>query len=236
MSDGRYDNCTDITPECPIEETIYGYYPSLGANGWGAGFVNLFLGWRYKTWTYMIAMTLATFTSCLGYVGRVLMHDNPWDEPAFMLQIITLTFSPAFNSAAIYLILKHVVLVFSSSFSRIPPRFYPWGFITADVFALIMQSAGGGIAAASDDISMRDVGDGLMIAGVVFQVVTLGVFGIMITDYTVRRWRGRAREPFSERANMVWTDRKFRIFATSLVVLYTAILIRCIYRIAELAG
>lgn len=103
----QYQNCTDITPECPVEGTIYGYYPSLGANGWGAGFfglcffVNAYLGWRYKMWTYMIAMCLATFTSSIGYVGRVLMHDNPWDDNAFMLQIITLTFSPAFNSAAI---------------------------------------------------------------------------------------------------------------------------------------
>jgi hypothetical protein len=103
----QYDNCTDISPACPVEETIYGYYPSLGANGWGAGFfglclfVNIFLGWRYKLWTYMIAMCLACLTSTLGYIGRILMNDNPWDEPSFLLQIITLTFSPAFNSAAI---------------------------------------------------------------------------------------------------------------------------------------
>jgi hypothetical protein len=101
------DNCTSISPECPIEETIYGYYPSLGANSWGVAFfglcclINIALGWRFKTWTYMIAMVLATFTSSLGYVGRIIMHNNPWNEPGFMLQIILLTFSPAFNSAAI---------------------------------------------------------------------------------------------------------------------------------------
>lgn len=103
----NFENCTSISPECPVEETVYGYYPSLAANGWGAGFfglcflVNIYLGWRYKTWTYMIAMSLATATSSIGYAGRVMMNDNPWDDPAFMLQIITLTFSPAFNSAAI---------------------------------------------------------------------------------------------------------------------------------------
>jgi hypothetical protein len=83
---------------------------------------------------------------------------------------------------------------------------------------------------------MTDVGDGLMIAGVVFQVVTLAVFGVMITDYTVRRWRGRAAEPFDTKAQRTWDDIMFRVFAVSLVTLYTAILIRCVYRIAELAG
>jgi hypothetical protein len=24
--------CTDVTPQCPVEHTIYGYYPSIGAN------------------------------------------------------------------------------------------------------------------------------------------------------------------------------------------------------------
>lgn len=81
---------------------------------------------------------------------------------------------------------------------------------------------------------MRDVGDGLMIAGVVFQVVTLAVFGVMITDYVLRRYR--APEQLSPKAAATWTDTRFRIFATALVVLYTALLIRCIYRIAELAG
>ena len=73
-----------------------------------------------------------------------------------------------------------------------------------------------------------------MIAGVVFQVVTLVVFGTMITDYMVRRWRSPER--LSIRAMDTWTNGRFRIFAVSLVTLYVAILIRCVYRIAELAG
>ena len=74
-----------------------------------------------------------------------------------------------------------MALRFGSFASRIPPRFYPWGFISADFVALLLQSAGGGIAAsADDDLDLQEVGDGLMIAGVVFQVVTLAVFGAMI--------------------------------------------------------
>lgn len=32
--------CTDVTPQCPVEHSIYGYYPSIGAN---AFFVAFFL-------------------------------------------------------------------------------------------------------------------------------------------------------------------------------------------------
>lgn len=55
------DYCTAITDECTVERTIYGYYPSLGANAFFVAFfslgfiLNLAFGIRYKTWTYMVS-------------------------------------------------------------------------------------------------------------------------------------------------------------------------------------
>jgi hypothetical protein len=55
------DWCTEITDVCTIEATIYGYYPSLGANAFFVAFfalgfiLNLIFGIRYKTWTYMVS-------------------------------------------------------------------------------------------------------------------------------------------------------------------------------------
>jgi hypothetical protein len=57
------DYCTSVTPDCPVEATIYGYAPNLGANAFflaffALGFIlNLGLGIRYKTWTYMVMQT-----------------------------------------------------------------------------------------------------------------------------------------------------------------------------------
>jgi len=53
--------CVEVGPECPVEGTLYGYYPSIGANAFFAAFfglclvINLGLGIRYKTWTYMVS-------------------------------------------------------------------------------------------------------------------------------------------------------------------------------------
>lgn len=79
-----YQNCLSVSLACPVSATIYGYYPSLGANAFFCGFfglalfVNLFLGLRYKTWTFTIALALGSLTECIGYVGRILLHSNPW--------------------------------------------------------------------------------------------------------------------------------------------------------------
>jgi hypothetical protein len=65
MSDTQSGNpmdCTEVSEQCPVENSIYGYYPNLEANAFFTALfavccvVNLFLGWRYKTWTYMVAM------------------------------------------------------------------------------------------------------------------------------------------------------------------------------------
>ncbi|KIW79665.1 hypothetical protein Z517_06279 [Fonsecaea pedrosoi CBS 271.37] len=233
-------DCNEVSEQCPVEASIYGYYPALGSNAFFSALfglcfiINLGLGWRYRTWSYMTAMTLACISSCIGYVGRCLMHRNPYDSVGFEIQICCLTFAPAFNAAAIYLILKHLVLQIGRQWSRIRPKYYTWAFIIADFLALTLQAAGGGIAgSAGDDESFRDVGDRLMITGISWQVLTLLIFGVATSDYSLRRFRS---QPLSESTQALVHDLRFRVFVVAQLIAYVAILIRCVYRVAEMAN
>jgi hypothetical protein len=176
------ENCTAVSIECPIEGTIYGYYPSLGWNAFFAAFFGIccisqiLLGYRYKTWTYMIAVGLGCAAECAGYVGRIMMHNNPYDDLGFQLQVVLLIFAPAFLAAGIYLILKHAVIQFGQEWSRIRPAWYTYIFIACDVTSLVLQSAGGALAATSDDKDTIDMGTDIMIAGIVWQVVGKSLF------------------------------------------------------------
>ena len=64
--------CLTVSEECPVQATIYGYYPSLGANYFfailfGIAFVAQFVqGIKWKTWTFMIALTLGCIGECIG--------------------------------------------------------------------------------------------------------------------------------------------------------------------------
>ena len=103
------DLCTQVTPECPVEATIYGYYPSLAANIFFCAVFAIclvaqtFFGLRYRTWTFLIAMFFGTLGEAIGYVGRILLNDNPWSEIGFQIQICCLIISPAFITAGVYL-------------------------------------------------------------------------------------------------------------------------------------
>ena len=151
------------------------------------------------------------------------------------MQICCLIVSPAFNAAAIYLTLKHVAIAFGAQASRLRPKYYTWIFITFDVLALILQGTGGGLAATSHNNSNQlKLGDDLMITGISWQVATLLVFGIMFGDYILRRRASGI--PLSKVAMATKNDRKFQIFVVAVSIAYLAILIRCVYRIAEMAN
>ena len=167
-----------MSAECPVAGTIYGYEPNLGANIFFAAFfgfallVQLYLGIRYKTWTYMIAVAAGCAAECIGYIGRIMLHSNPYSGDGFDIQIVCLIFAPAFLAAGIYLTLKHIVIQFGEQWSRLRPAWYTYIFIACDITSLLMQSAGGAIAATADAGSSEgQTGTNLMIAGIIWQVV-----------------------------------------------------------------
>src|ERR1700712_1352801 len=117
--------CLNVGPGCPVQQSLYGYYPSLPANAFFLAFfavciiINTVLGTYKRTWTYLIAMFFGCLAQVVGYAGRIIMHDNPFNMTGFQIQICCLTLAPAFNSAAIYLTLKHITLCFGAEASRV---------------------------------------------------------------------------------------------------------------------
>lgn len=100
MSENDYSDCLSVSLQCPVEATIYGYAPNLGANAFFCAFFGLFLilnvilTIRFRTWFYGILIILGCAGEVAGYIGRIMMHNNPWDNNGFTMQICTLIFSP----------------------------------------------------------------------------------------------------------------------------------------------
>lgn len=185
--------------------------------------------------TKQVALCLGCVGEALGYVGRIMLNDDPFDSVGFQIQICCLIISPAFISAGIYVTLKHVVINFGEEWSRLRPSWYTYIFITADLLSLVLQGAGGGIAATADSGSeMLDIGTDLMIAGVVFQVVALAVFGYFLAEYTLRTYRRRDR--LSAESMELYHNTKFRCYMGAVMLAYLTIFTRCVYRIPELTG
>ena len=175
------------------------------------------------------------------------LSTNHHCSGAFEAQVACVTIAPAFCTASIYLILKHMVIAFGEQPSRLPAKWYTYIFIPCDILSLALQGAGGGIAAGSNDsLSQANLGNRVMLAGLIFQVFTLAIFGILSIDYAVRlrkHYREAAADGIpTEKVELnpattsLRASPKFKHFLWALVAAYFLILVRCIYRIVELGG
>lgn len=90
------------------------------------------------------------------------------------------------------------------------------------------------MAGSSDGDTVKlDLGTNLMIAGIVFQVATLIVFAGLGIDYIVRTRRNW--ETVSENAKIMGATKQFKRFSWALIIAFSGVFLRCVYRIAELA-
>jgi hypothetical protein len=91
MSEMNMDDCTLAT--CPIDWAYINYLPNIPANVLFLAIFGLLLaaqialGTWFRTWTYMGAMTAGLILEILGYIGRLMMHSNPFDFNAFLLYV-----------------------------------------------------------------------------------------------------------------------------------------------------
>lgn len=87
--------CTLAT--CPLNDSYYAYLPSLGTN---AAFLALFslslLGFTLQALLSrrFVGFTIAMVSGCtlevLGYVGRIMSHQNPFNQVCLMTSTFSL--------------------------------------------------------------------------------------------------------------------------------------------------
>jgi len=123
------------------------------------------------------------------------------------------------------------IIIYGAKFSRIPPKWYTRIFISTDIISIVLQITGAALASGA---STGTLGNDIMMVGLASQVVTLAVFGLMSLDvlFRIRKFRGE----FNENTNILRNSRRYKGLLVALTVAYITISIRCIYRIAEMAG
>ena len=231
--------CTEVSPQCPVSATTYGYRPNAGGNTFFTvffgvlGICQLGYGFYFRSWTFLVALGVGTFMEVAGYIGRLLLWKNPWDNQGFKLQIVCLVLAPTFVAAGIYLTMKHIVLYLGPEHSKLKPRLFTWIFIGCDIGSLILQAAGGGVAASagSTNQSLLDAGNNIIIAGIAFQVATMSCCGLLALDFFISVLR-RGRDTMREK--MYGTGRRIKVIIVAEIIAYVFVLIRGIYRYVSL--
>lgn len=83
------DNCTIAT--CSMQCAEVAYLPSLGGNVAYLVFFAIILvgqiglGIFYRTWGFLVGMVFGLALEIAGYIGRVMLHDNPFEFNNFLM-------------------------------------------------------------------------------------------------------------------------------------------------------
>ncbi|KAL8659393.1 MAG: hypothetical protein Q9202_007142 [Teloschistes flavicans] len=236
------DLCTLQT--CPLSIAQVHYVPNLGGNAFYLAIFSLLLvlqlifGFYWRTWSYTGAVFGGLVLEILGYVSRVQMHYNPFKSNPFLMYLIVLTIAPCFITAAIYLCLSRIILIYGEHLARFKPRTYTIIFISCDIFSLVLQALGGGIADTADSGSTaQQSGIDIMIAGLAFQVVSLSVFATLCADFarSVRKAGGLSNAELQVRLRHC-TPKRFYAFIGVISLATLTIYVRSVFRVAELCG
>jgi hypothetical protein len=132
-------------------------------------------------------------------------------------QIICLTIAPVFFTAGIYLTLSRVIMHYGPHNSRLTPKTYTITFICSDFIALVLQSAGGGIAdQGSLSPSARNGGVHLMVAGLSFQVLSILIFIGLCAEFFWRVKKDREQAGLAKSRDAASRHFKLFIFGMSL--------------------
>ncbi len=180
------DASSSLPANCTLETfsdlATIRYLPNFGGNTFYAVvfgillIVQLFYGFRHRTWGFTVCFLCGLVLEVIGYAGRLVLRSNPFDLNNFVL--VPLTIGPAFLSAGIYLCLARIVILYDSEgleISRLKPRTYSLIFVTCDFISLVLQAAGGALAAIYTG-DLAQTGVNLMIAGLAFQVSSMALF------------------------------------------------------------
>lgn len=234
-------SCTAVGPSCPVENSVYGYHPSLEVNAFLISsfacfaIIHISLGIWKHTYFFGSLLAFSCMAEVAGYAGRVMLHNNPYDTVGFHLTITCLEFAPSFLAAAVHATLNFIALTFGATTSILPPPMYTWMFIGMDMLCLASLAIGGALAGNLRRAPEQGTAGYIMIVcGMATQILTLVVFAGLVVEYLYRTRRAWHHAPLA--ATKLLGTYKFKLYVAGVSVAYTTVLVRCTYRLMELAG
>jgi hypothetical protein len=160
----------------------------------------------------------------LGYVGRAMSAGQTpnWTTGPFILQTLTLLLGPTLMAASIYMTLGRLIrFLHAEQYSPIRSTWLTKIFVSGDVLSFLVQGGGGGILAQAKTASNLSLGENVILAGLLIQILFFGVF-MVVTIVVHRRIAGFAtRRP---------------TFFYALYAVSALVMVRSIFRVAEYAG
>lgn len=181
----------------------------------------------------LIPFVLGGFFEIVGYGARALSSKNVESLIPYIIQSILLLVAPALFAATLYMTLGHVIRVTGCEhYSVIPLKWLTKIFVIGDVLSFFVQGGGGGLMAQGTD--SQKLGERIIIAGLIIQIVFFGLFIVVmgIFQYRISHKPSPAAMHYRYQPS---SARNWQMILVVLMICSVLVFIRSIVRCVEYA-
>ncbi|KAL4929757.1 RTA1 domain-containing protein [Aspergillus undulatus] len=206
---------------------LWEYVPSMAASiiflllFFAATAFHCWKAWKAKA-RFCIPFCIGGLFQVIGYGARADCTNNTGELIPYIIQSVFILLAPVLYAASIYMFLARLMLnVGAEKYSLIRIKWLTKTFVTGDVVSFLVQGSGAGMMAQD---GMADTAKGIVIGGLMIQIV---VFGFFIVTSIVFELRMR-RAPTSSEGS--WQSHLYPLYTVSALIM-----VRSIFRVIEYA-
>ncbi|KAJ9151320.1 Rta1 domain-containing protein [Pleurostoma richardsiae] len=218
------------------DDVVWLYKPSLALAIVGTVLYSISWVWlsyltifKYRAW-FFICVVVGALIEVVGYAIRCYSVQNQTQVGPFATTLSLIVLAPLFVAAGNYLLIGRLIRAVlppsHHTVLRVPARLLTRLFVACDVVSFLVQCSGSGVASSSSwSGSAADAGVGILIAGLVIQVVTFCAYGVILARF--RSLVARLAVPGAPEG--------WRWVLRAVYVSSALILLRSVYRVVEFA-
>jgi hypothetical protein len=114
----------------------------------------LYSGLRYGTLAHSLLLLVALLLEVVGHAGKALLAGNPANHAYSAVYLMGTHWGAVLTGSAANLVLPHVFVIYGQDFQLVSdPAYINIFFFVLDVFMLVFQSVGIGLASAATTAS-----------------------------------------------------------------------------------
>ena len=164
----------------------------------------------------------------IGFAARAWGNKNQYILIPYIIQALLILLAPILFAATVYMILSRIIRSTGcEQYSIIRVNWLTKVFVGGDVLCFLVQAAGGGILSNAKTASARKLGEGVILGGLILQIIIFAFFLVVAIVFHTRLngQRGKVSEPSID----------FALFMKMLYTVSTLITVRNLFRVIEYA-
>lgn len=181
---------------------------------------------------WMLCVVIGGYCFAVGIGTRFGLTRNPHSQGIYIAEYLFVVLSPCAFLAGDYILLGRLARYLDAGkYMLIKPELLMKVFVASDVATFLIQACGGSLL-TSHKSKLLIPGQRIFLAGLALQMASFFIFTVIFVIFMYRVWKNEPE--LWDTSNVHWNE-SWKTLAAALSISCVGILIRSVYRTAELS-